>query len=171
MKPALLRSAITVACVWCAGVIAACGSAVPISGQVAPPTPACTTPGPATQTDSFDETVTLTTASDGLQYGDIRVGCGSQAKAGSTVTVEYTGWLAGGKEFDSSRSQGRQPFTFVAGQGQVIQGFDEGVIGLRVGGKRRLVLPPSLGYGPSGNPPVIPANATLYFDVELVAVS
>ena len=169
MKPALLRSAATVAALCCAGIVAGCGSAVPISAES--PTAACTTPGPATQADSFDESVTLTTASDGLQYGDIRVGCGAQAKAGSTVTVEYTGWLAGGKEFDSSRSQGRQPFTFVAGQGQVIQGFDEGVIGLRVGGKRRLVLPPSLGYGPSGNPPVIPANATLYFDVELVAVS
>ena len=158
------------ACLCAAGAVAGC-SAVPVSSNVAPSTPPCTTPGAATEVDTFDQAVTLTRAQDGLQYGDISVGCGRQAVKGTNVTVQYTGWLAGGKEFDSSRNPGRQPFTFVLGQGQVISGFDEGLTGMRVGGKRRLVIPPSLGYGPQGYPPVIPANATLYFDVELVGVS
>ena len=87
------------------------------------------------------------------------------------MTIEYTGWLESGRLFDSSREAGRQPYPYPFNVGQVIPGIDQGVATMRVGGKRRLVLPPALGYGAQGAPPVIPPNATLVFDVELVSVS
>lgn len=105
---------------------------------------------------------------------DLRVGTGAEATAGRTLTVNYTGWLYSpsgtdgkGAQFDSSA--GRGPFSFVLGRGQVIAGWDQGVAGMRVGGLRRLVLPPNLAYGASGNGP-IPPNATLVFDIELLNV-
>ena len=107
---------------------------------------------------------------DGLQYIDTKVGDGAEAKAGQTVSVNYSGYLAAdGKKFDSSVDRG-QPFPFPLGTGRVIKGWDEGVAGMKVGGKRRLIVPPELGYGAGGYPPVIPASATLVFDVELVSV-
>jgi len=106
---------------------------------------------------------------DGLEYYDITVGTGAVATAGKTVTVNYTGWLTNGTQFDSSYDR-NQPFSFVLGMGQVIPGWDEGVAGMRVGGKRRLVIPPALGYGASGAGNTIPPNATLIFDVELLSV-
>lgn len=112
---------------------------------------------------------TIKTAS-GLQYIDTKVGDGAVAKAGQTVTVHYTGYLAAdGKKFDSSVDKGT-PFPFQLGTGSVIKGWDEGVAGMKVGGKRRLIIPSSLGYGDGGYPPVIPAKATLVFDVELLSV-
>jgi FKBP-type peptidyl-prolyl cis-trans isomerase len=108
------------------------------------------------------------TTSSGLQYWDITVGNGATAVAGKQVTVNYTGWLTNGKKFDSS--VGKQPFSFKLGAGQVIHGWDEGVAGMQIGGKRQLKIPPDLGYGARGYPPVIPANATLIFDVELLGV-
>jgi len=105
----------------------------------------------------------------GLQYWDIKVGTGAEAKPGSKVTVHYTGWLTSGKKFDSSVDAGK-PFPFTIGHGDVIKGWDEGVAGMKVGGKRQLRIPPDLGYGERGYPGVIPANATLIFDVELLAV-
>ena len=105
---------------------------------------------------------------DGLEYQDIKTGTGAEAKPGETVTVHYTGWLVSGKKFDSSVDRGT-PFTFSLGAGQVIKGWDEGVAGMKVGGKRKLHIPPSLGYGASGGGP-IPPNATLIFDVELLSV-
>ena len=96
------------------------------------------------------------------------MGTGATAVSGHTVYVEYTGWLQDGKQFDSSRQPGRTPFGFTLGRGEVIKGWDEGVAGMRVGGKRRLVIPPELAYGASGQPPTIPANATLTFDVEVL---
>jgi len=104
----------------------------------------------------------------GLQYWDIKVGTGEVAKAGSHVKVHYTGWLTTGKKFDSS--VGHQPFDFTIGAGEVIKGWDEGVVGLKVGGKRQLRIPPELAYGDAGHPPQIPQNATLIFDVQLIAV-
>jgi FKBP-type peptidyl-prolyl cis-trans isomerase FkpA len=106
----------------------------------------------------------------GTEYWDITVGTGATATPGKSVTVHYTGWLTNGKKFDSSVDRG-QPFVFALGGGQVIKGWDEGVAGMKVGGKRQLKVPPASGYGPKGAGGVIPPNATLIFDVELLGVS
>jgi FKBP-type peptidyl-prolyl cis-trans isomerase len=105
----------------------------------------------------------------GLQYWDIKVGTGAVAKAGDHVKVHYTGWLTTGKKFDSS-VDANQPYDFALGQSEVIKGWDEGVAGMKVGGKRQLRIPPDLAYGEAGQAPVIPQNATLIFDVQLLAV-
>src|SRR5579884_1634614 len=111
-----------------------------------------------------------TTTPSGLEYWDITVGTGATATPGKTVKVHYTGWLTNGKKFDSSLDRG-QPFSFPLGGGQVIRGWDEGVAGMKVGGKRQLRIPPDLGYGARGAGGVIPPNSTLIFDVELLDVS
>ena len=103
----------------------------------------------------------------GLQYWDIKVGTGDVAKSGDHVKVHYTGWLTTGKKFDSS--VGGAPFDFTIGAGEVIKGWDEGVAGMKVGGKRQLRIPPDLAYGAQGYSGVIPPNATLIFDIQLVA--
>ena len=105
----------------------------------------------------------------GLQYTDTKVGTGASPKAGQTAVVHYTGWLLDGTKFDSSRDRG-QPFQFALGRGQVIKGWDEGVATMKVGGTRTLIIPPELGYGSRGAGGVIPPNATLKFDVELLEV-
>lgn len=116
-------------------------------------------------------TATPVTTADGLQYVDLQVGCGPAAKSGSTVSVEYTGWLqSSGKKFDSSYDHGGSPFTLALGQGKVIKGFDEGLLGMQQGGIRRLIIPAALAYGSAGSPPVIPANAVLIFDVQMLSV-
>lgn len=104
-----------------------------------------------------------------LQTVDEKVGTGKEAKTGDTVRVHYTGTLMNGKKFDSSRDRG-EPFEFKLGAGQVIKGWDQGVAGMKVGGKRKLTIPSSLGYGDRGSPPTIPGGAGLKFDVELVEV-
>ncbi len=111
---------------------------------------------------------TVTTAS-GLQYEDIVVGTGASPQAGQRTKVHYTGWLTDGTKFDSSVDRG-QPFVFEIGAGHVIRGWDEGVLTMKIGGKRKLIIPPQLGYGAPGSPPVIPPNATLVFEVELLGV-
>jgi FKBP-type peptidyl-prolyl cis-trans isomerase len=108
-----------------------------------------------------------TKTASGLEYWDIKVGTGAVAQSGQHVKVDYTGWLTNGKKFDSSVDAGR-PFEFVLGASQVIKGWDEGVAGMKVGGKRQLRIPPDLAYGSKGYPGVIPANSTLIFDVELL---
>jgi peptidylprolyl isomerase len=122
--------------------------------------------------DAFAQSKPVTTAS-GLQMTDTTVGSGAQPKQGQTAVVHYTGWLyvngAKGQKFDSSVDRGR-PFEFPVGQGRVIKGWDEGVATMKVGGKRTLIIPPQLGYGERGAAGVIPPNATLIFDVELLGV-
>jgi|SRR5579862_5623624 FKBP-type peptidyl-prolyl cis-trans isomerase len=111
-----------------------------------------------------------TTTPSGLQYWDIVAGTGATATPGSMVKVHYSGFLTSGQKFDSSRDRG-EPFSFPLGGGQVIKGWDEGVAGMKVGGQRQLKIPPDLGYGATGAGGVIPPNATLIFDVELLDVS
>jgi peptidylprolyl isomerase len=111
----------------------------------------------------------LETTPSGLQYVDLKVGTGASPQKGQTAVVHYTGWLVDGKKFDSSKDRG-QPFTFAVGRGQVIKGWDEGVATMKVGGTRKLVIPPDLGYGARGAGGVIPPNATLTFEVELLEV-
>lgn len=110
-----------------------------------------------------------TVTASGLKYVDQVVGAGDVAVAGKTVSVHYTGWLENGKKFDSSVDRG-QPFSFPLGAGRVIKGWDEGVQGMKIGGKRKLTIPSDLGYGSRGAGGVIPPNATLIFDVELLEV-
>jgi FKBP-type peptidyl-prolyl cis-trans isomerase FkpA len=115
------------------------------------------------------DTAAMTKTPSGLRYQDVAVGNGPEAQAGKTVSVHYTGWLPNGEKFDSSRDR-NQPFGFTLGAGQVIAGWDEGVAGMKVGGRRKLIIPPDLGYGTAGAPPDIPPGATLVFDVELLDV-
>ena len=126
----------------------------------------------ATQVSAQTQGKTMTTAS-GLQITDTKVGTGAQPQTGQTCVMHYTGWLYNngtkGAKFDSSLDRG-EPFEFAIGQGQVIKGWDEGVATMKVGGKRTLVIPPQLGYGARGAGGVIPPNATLIFDVELLGV-
>lgn len=109
------------------------------------------------------------TTPSGLKYNDDQVGNGAAPSQGQRVSVHYTGWLTDGTKFDSSRDRG-QPFQFTLGRGEVIKGWDEGVASMKVGGKRKLTIPPELGYGARGAGGVIPPNATLVFDVELLDV-
>ncbi len=131
---------------------------------------ACGFVAPAAAAQDADK---ATTTQSGLKIIDTKVGTGATPKPGQTCVMHYTGWLyengQKGKKFDSSRDRG-QPFPFQIGQGQVIPGWDEGVATMKVGGKRTLIIPPELGYGARGAGGVIPPNATLIFDVELVDV-
>jgi FKBP-type peptidyl-prolyl cis-trans isomerase FkpA len=106
----------------------------------------------------------------GLKYEDLKEGEGDTAQAGHMVTVHYTGWLTDGSKFDSSKDR-NDPFRFSLGKGMVIRGWDEGVSGMKVGGTRKLTIPPQLGYGDRGAGGVIPPNATLVFEVELLEIS
>ena len=132
-----------------------------------------TTPAPTAQTPPAGAAAggQEVTMPSGLKYTDMTVGTGATAESGKKVSVHYTGWLqSNNSKFDSSLDHG-QPFQFTLGAGQVIKGWDEGVAGMKVGGKRKLVIPSDLGYGPTGTPGgPIPPNATLVFDVELLGV-
>jgi FKBP-type peptidyl-prolyl cis-trans isomerase len=109
------------------------------------------------------------TTPSGLQYEDLNQGTGAAAKTGDSVEVHYTGWLGDGTKFDSSVDRGT-PFAFKLGAGRVIKGWDEGVVGMKIGGKRKLIIPAALGYGSRGFPGAIPPNAELTFEVELIRI-
>jgi peptidylprolyl isomerase len=128
---------------------------------------AFTAPGSAQE--KKEEKKKVVTTKSGLKYEDLKEGTGAEAKKGDTVEVHYTGTLTNGKKFDSSLDRG-QPFSFKLGAGQVIKGWDEGVAGMKVGGKRKLMIPPELGYGARGAGGVIPPNAELIFEVELLKI-
>jgi FKBP-type peptidyl-prolyl cis-trans isomerase len=134
------------------------------------PAPTPTTAPPPSATAAAQPAPAPSAAAQGaLGIVDVTVGTGPAAKAGDKIKVHYTGTLTNGTEFDSSRKR-NQPFEFQLGKGAVIKGWDDGVVGMKVGGKRKLTIPPSLGYGARGAGGTIPPNATLLFDVELVEI-
>jgi FKBP-type peptidyl-prolyl cis-trans isomerase len=143
--------------------------------------PKAATPQPAAQSEPTPDPQASATASaslpaepvaaaTALKIEDVKVGKGAEAKTGDLVTVNYTGYLTDGTKFDSSLNPGRQPFQFTIGQGQVIQGWEQGFAGMKVGGTRKLTIPPEMGYGAQGQG-AIPPNAVLVFDVELLGVN
>ena len=140
------------------------------TATVPPAETAATTTTTATATTTQNQINPNTSTMDNLKITDITVGTGAVAQNGENVTVNYTGTFDNGTVFDSSLKPGRTPFSFVLGAQQVIKGWDLGVLGMRVGGKRELVVPPSLGYGASDYGP-IPGNSTLHFTIELLSVS
>jgi FKBP-type peptidyl-prolyl cis-trans isomerase FkpA len=177
-----MEAAVSIRC--CTTVLAAfvtaisvggCGDATDRGGDRAAdraPTPAVASPD-VTTTYAAELNVDLTNMTrleSGLYIQDLEEGEGEAVEAGQVALVQYTGWLPDGTLFDSSRQPGRQPFDVVVGRGEVIEGWDQGLPGMRVGGRRLLVIPPTLGYGAEGAGGVIPPNATLIFDVELVEV-
>jgi FKBP-type peptidyl-prolyl cis-trans isomerase len=148
-------------------VLATLLTALPLAGPVLAQTPK-DPPKEKAAMEKPAESKEVTTPS-GLKYTDVKVGEGEEAKAGQVVSVHYTGRLTDGTKFDSSLDR-NQPFSFKLGAGQVIQGWDQGVAGMKVGGKRKLTIPPGLGYGSQSVGGVIPPNSTLVFDVELLGV-
>ncbi|HXK33865.1 MAG TPA: FKBP-type peptidyl-prolyl cis-trans isomerase [Dehalococcoidia bacterium] len=153
------------------------GGITPITGGVNPGSPAGNEPPPGGLSDGNAPGIPELTGEiqekDGVRYIDEEAGDGDTVEAGDRVAVAYTGWLTtGGTPFDTSRQPGRQPFVVLVGTDtqDVIPGWDIGLEGMREGGKRRLIIPPELAYGPAGRPPVIPPNATLIFDVEVVQI-
>lgn len=137
--------------------LSACGSGAASSGKIL--TTMCAQPGHGQ----------AVTTPSGLKYEDLVVGTGAEARPGNNITANYVGTLVDGTEFDNSYTRG-QALPLTLGAGQVIPGWDEGIVGMKVGGKRCLTIPPQLGYGAQGSPPKIPANATLIFEVELMSV-
>jgi hypothetical protein len=162
--------------------VAACGYSDPYTsaGAIANESPGPTaTPSPSPGTDDFNAGAGLQviTFPDGLKYVDLKEGTGAVAATGMNVTVQYTGWFSDGKIFDTSRQAGRSPFTVQIGFAQVIAGWDEGIPGMKVGGKRKLIIPAPLAYGATGQTDqttgtvIIPPNATLIFQIELLSVA
>jgi hypothetical protein len=148
------------------GLAAAAGAALLVSAGAAPAQQA--TPGKPTGPPPISSVVQWKETPSGLKYAELVTGSGASPKDGQIAVVHFTGWLADDTQFDSSRS--RKPFGFKLGSGQVIRGWDEGVRGMKVGGKRRLIIPGTLGYGLRGVPGMIPPDATLTFDIELLRV-
>ena len=169
----LLSAALVLGLAGCAGQSKSTSSNAPESTKSSTTATSTTTTTPTTTTGTTGGTDATAgkeiTMPSGLKYVDMKVGDGTLAEPGMTAQVHYTGWLTDGTKFDSSVDRG-QPFSFKLGAGQVIRGWDEGVKGMRVGGKRKLTIPPDLGYGAAGAGGVIPPNATLVFDVELLGV-
>ena len=174
-RPLLLALAVGVLAAGCGYADpSATGSGGPQAGTTIPtatPSPSpSVSPSPGGDDFSAGTGLPVVTLPDGLKYIDILAGSGKQPAKGDTISVQYTGWLSNGTKFDSSRDRGT-PASFRIGVGAVIPGWDEAVITMKIGGKRKLILPPALGYGAAGQPPVIPANSTLIFTVELLSAA
>lgn len=160
--------------------ISGCDKASKTSAEPAPEVPAASVEKPAdTATESTDQQPSaeagqksgkVQTTSSGLKYVDKKVGTGDEVRSGDEVTVHYKGWLDDGTVFDTSRKSGREPLVFPVGVGAVIKGWDEGLVGMKVGGVRELTIPPDLAYGDVDMGP-IPANSTLHFEVEVLATT
>ncbi len=158
--------------------LAACGYADPYSsnGPVANESPVYQSPSPGIDDFHAGDGMPAITYPDGLKVIDLKKGTGAIAQTGDSVVVEYSGWLTDGTLFDSTRSRNNQPFPFTIGQGQVIAGWEEGVPGMAAGGQRKLIIPPALAYGSQGSQDpntgaqIIPPNATLVFEIELLSV-
>ncbi|NDD27532.1 MAG: FKBP-type peptidyl-prolyl cis-trans isomerase [Proteobacteria bacterium] len=167
-----MRLSTPVTCLALAALLFAGGCAESTTSQKPAEKAPVTSGAPATSTSGAPAPAAdgkMVKTASGLQYIDTVEGKGASPAAGQTVVVHYTGWLLDGKKFDSSVDR-EKPFEFVIGQGQVIKGWDEGVASMKVGGKRTLVIPAELGYGSRGAGGAIPPNATLKFDVELIAI-
>lgn len=178
LKARLLLAVIPLAAI----ALTACGYPDPYAGagpvaNESPGPAAAISPSPGTDNFNDGAGLPVVTYPDGLKYIDLTVGTGDVAKSQMNITVQYTGWLDTGVVFDSSRQAGRTPFTLQIGVGGVIPGWDEGIPGMKVGGKRKLIIPGALGYGTAGQTDqntgavIIPPNATLTFDVELLGVA
>ena len=142
-----------------------------MSSQITPPQPDCATPRPGAAIDSFTTPVSLQQGASGLQFGDISVGCGKVATAAGNVNVQFTVWLADGTQIITTRAAGAATSPLQLGDPSTLQFWRLGVPGMHVGGTRKLVVPPALGFGTAGNSSAgVPANATLVVDVELVSL-
>jgi len=151
--------------------LSGCGTLVAVSSDITPRPAACFTARPATATDSFSTPVTLQPGTSGLQFGDIRVGCGKVASATATANVQFTVWLTDGTQVVTTRGQGAATNPLDLSNAQTLAFWRVGVPGMRVGGTRRLVVPPALAFGTAGNSSAnVPPNATLVVDVELVSL-
>src|SRR5580704_4899706 len=152
--------------------LSGCGTLVTVSSQITPPPPTCSTPRPVSASDSFATQAPLTTGASGLQYADLSIGCGALATPTSNVNVQFTVWLSTGKLVITTRGANQPSNALQLGSATTLQFCRVGVPGMRVGGTRRLVVPPALGFGASGNSSAnVPANATLVIDVELVSLA
>jgi FKBP-type peptidyl-prolyl cis-trans isomerase FkpA len=149
-----------------------CGTLVTVSSQITPPPPNCSTPRPVSASDSFATVVSLQPGASGLQYGEISVGCGKVAKAISNVNVQFTVWLSTGKLVITTRGANQPVNSLQLSNPSTLPFWRVGVPGMKVGGTRRLIVPPALGFGAAGNSSAnVPGNATLVVDVELVSVA
>jgi FKBP-type peptidyl-prolyl cis-trans isomerase FkpA len=151
--------------------LAGCGSLVTVSSHITPIPPNCTSPRSSAAIDSFSTPVTLQQGASGLQFGDISVGCGKVASATATANVQFTVWLQDGTQVATTRGAGQPTNPLALGNSQTLAFWRAGVPGMRVGGTRKLVVPPALGFGPGGNSSAgVPPNTTLIVDVELVSL-
>jgi hypothetical protein len=151
--------------------LGACGSVVPVSSSITPPPPDCSTPRPVSDTDSFTTTAVLQPGLEGLQYADISVGCGAAASDTATVNVQFTVWLSTGKQIITTRGANQPLNSLTLSDPTTLAFWRLGIPGMKVGGTRRLFVPPALGFGATGNTSAnVPANATLVVTVELVSL-